>query len=625
MPARESPTALRALDAAVADGRDAIRPPPSVRCSEWASRHYVLAAESSVVAGRFEPRPYQRDLLDVIAGGRVRSVTVRKAARVGFTKCLLAATAYLLATRRRNAMIYQPTADDAKRFSKDSVQPMIRDVEPLAAASCGDQRSGNTLGMVMFLGCTLEVRGGNTPNAYRRVQKDVVVFDELDAFPVDIGGEGDPVRLGDRRIADSPFALSLRGSTPTTAGSLLERCESAASLHLRFWLPCPECGHRQPLEWGGPDTAGGMKWRHRDPDSVRHACRACDARWPFAALPALLAGGRWQSDDGRHVANGLLLTDDGEPLPWPRDIAFHMWAAYALPWSDIVHGFLDAKDDPDQLRVWTNTVLGEYWHDAAEAVDPDPLLARREPYRRPPAAAIAITYGADVQADRIECEVVAWGVGEESWSLDYRVIRGDPTGRAVWDDLLRFLRTEFATEDGRRLTARCGIVDSGYLPDEVYQFCRRAGLRAIPGKGSSVRNHPVATLPRRRHREHRVHICAIGTDAAKDILFNRLRLERDGPGRCHWPDTPPYDEEYFCQLTGEERRPVKRRGRTVMAWTQCHPRVEALDCRVYALAAIRLAQAQGWVSLTAPDSPRPPEPPPPTREPRRGGWVRPKR
>ena len=628
MPETESPTALRTLDAAVASGREVIRSPPSLPCSKWAEAHFRLAPESSAVAGRFEPRPYQRDLLDLLANDSVRTVTVRKAARIGYTKCLLAALAFVIATRRRNVMLLQPTADDAKRFSKDSVRPMVRDVGPLTAALVGDRRSGNTLGMILFLGCSLEVRGGNTPNAYRRTQQDMVCFDEIDAFPTNIAGEGDPVALGDRRIADSPFAKSIRGSTPTTLGrSLLERCEAAAHLHLRFAVACPHCGERQPLEWGGPEATGGIKWRPNDPDSAYHACRACTEGWPYAALPTLLATGRWESDDGRYIADGRLLDAKGRSCEWPRDVAIHIWAAYCLSWSDIVRGFLAAKDDPDLLRVWTNTVLAEYWRDeAVDPVEPEPLLAAREPYRRPPAAALAVTFGVDVQQDRIECELVAWGPGEESWSLDYRVIRGNPTGRPIWNDLLGFVRTVFTTEDGRRIKARCGIVDSGYLTDEVYQFSRRAGLHfAIPGKGSNQLNQPIATLPRRLHRDHRVHICYVGTSAAKDVLFNRLHLEGEGPGRCHWPDTEPYDAEYFSQLGGEEKRPVKRRGRTVMAWTQCYARVEALDCRVYALAAIRLAQAQGWVSLTAPDSPRPPEPPPPTREPRRGGWVRPKR
>ncbi len=627
MPEAESPTALDALEREVERAREAIRPPPPDRCSEWAARHFRLAAESSAAAGRFDPRPYQRDLLDIFADESVRRVTVRKAARVGYTKSLLAAVAFMAASRRRNALLLQPTADDARRFAKDSVQPMLREVRPLADALRGDGRGGSTLGMAMLLGCTIEVRGGNTPNAYRRSQQDLVCYDELDAFPANVGGEGDPVALGDRRVADSPFGKSIRGSTPTTAGrSLLERCEAAAELLLRFCVPCPRCGLRQPLAWGGEGEPAGLTWPAGSPGEAAHACRGCGARWRFGELGALLEAGRWEADGGRHVEAGALRSARGEPLPWPPDVALHLWAAYALPWADIARGRLAAGDDPDLLRAWTNTVLAEHWREEESAAEPEPLLARREPYRRPPAGVLAATFGADVQADRIECELAGWGAGEECWSLGYLSVPGDPASRAPWDELLRFVRQELRTEDGRRLVARCGIVDSGYLPDEVYAFSRRAGLRfAIPGKGSSVANHPVATLPRRVHRERRVFIAAVGSAAAKDVLFARLPLEGAGPGRCHWPDSEQYDEEYFRQLTGEEKRPARRRGRTAMAYQQSHPRVEALDCRVYALAAARIAQARGWMSLDAPAPAGEPPPPPPGRERRRGGWTRPKR
>lgn len=315
----------------------------------------------------------------------------------------------------------------------------------------------------------------------------------------------------------------------------------------------------------------------------------------------------------------------GERVEWPRHVALRLWAAYSpvTPWADIAAEREAAGDDPDKLRVWTNTVLGDWWEEAASAADPAPLLARREPYRRPPAGVLAITFGADVQADRVETEVVGWGAGEECWSIDYRVLRGDPTGRAVWDELHRVVAGRWTTADGRALRARCGVIDSGHLPDHVYGFSRRAGLRwALPGKGASTPGAPAATLPRRPHREHGVYITAIGADTCKDVLFARLALDGAGPGRCHWPDDDDvYSEEYFAQLTGEEKRPVRRRGRNVLAYVPTWPRVEALDCRVYAFAALRVALAQRWLDLDPAPTPPADESAPPPR-PRRERWIR---
>ena len=618
-----------ALDLAVRRGREALRPPPAERCSEWAARRFRLAPESSAVAGRFDPWPHQRGLLDVMAADRVRVVTVRKSARAGYTKCLLAYLGWATAVRRRNTLVYLPTDADADEFAKDSVGPLLRDVPELEELLAKGSRNNkeNTLRAKFFAGCAMHVRGGRTPNAYRRLAKDSVVYDEVDAFPLDVGGEGDPLALGDKRAADSPTPKSLRGSTPTTRGrSLLERSEQEADMRLAFRARCPRCGALEEIVFGGRDAPAGVRW---DGDATADAhclCPACGGRWDWRELPAALAGGRWEADDGRRVEDDGLRAPDGGPAEWPRHVALRLWAAYSpvTPWADIAAEREAAGDDADKLRVFTNTVLGDWWEETVSAAEPAPLLARREPYRRPPPDVRAVTFGADVQADRLEVEVVGWGAGEESWSIDYRVLRGDPTGRAVWDELQRVVAGAWTTADGRALRARCGVVDSGHLPDHVYQFSRRAGVRwALPGKGSSTPGAPAATLPRRPHRDHGVYIVLVGADTCKDVLFARLALEGSGPGRCHWPDRDAYDDEYFHQLVGEEKRPVHRRGRRTLAYVQTWPRVEALDCRVYAFAALRVALSQGWVDLDDGPAPAPPdESAAVRRRPRRDRWIR---
>lgn len=618
-----------ALAAAVRRGRETMRPPPAERCADWAARRFRLAPESSAVPGRFDPWPHQVGLLDVMAADRVAKVTVRKSARAGYTASLLAYLAWATATRRRNTLVFLPTDDEAAEFAKDSVDPMLRDVPELGDLLARGRRGrGDTLRVKLFPGCAMHIRGGRTPNAYRRLAKDVVVYDEVDAFPMNVGGEGDPLALGDKRAADSPHAKSVRGSTPTTRGaSLLERSEADADMRMAYRVECPRCGAREELAWGAENGPSGLRWEEGDPAGAHYLCGACGGRWDWADLPAALAGGRWEADDGRWIAaDGRLLDPDGGMADWPRHVALRIWSAYSptTPWADIAREFADAGDDPDKLRAFANTVRGEWWAEAVSESAPEPLLARREPYRSPPAGALAVTFGADVQADRVEVEIVAWGAGEECWSLDYRVIRGDPTGREVWDELLRTVERPWRTADGRTLRPRCGVVDSGHLADDVYRFSRRAGLRfALPGKGSSTPGAPVATLPRRPHRDHGVYIVSVGADTAKDTLYARLALTGAGHGRCHWPDDDDvYGEEYFAQLTGEEKRPVRRRGRTVLAYVQTWRRVEALDCRVYALAALRVALAQRWVDLEEPEPPAPPPPEPPPRRPPSERWIR---
>ena len=64
-----------------------------------------------------------------------------------------------------------------------------------------------------------------------------------------------------------------------------------------------------------------------------------------------------------------------------KHAGFHIWAAYSYSpnarWADLVAEFLEAKSNPEALRVWINTTLGEtFSDDYASAMSADVLLER---------------------------------------------------------------------------------------------------------------------------------------------------------------------------------------------------------------------------------------------------------
>lgn len=622
------------------------RPPLPLRCSEWARNHFWLSAESSGsgTEGRFRPWPTQVAILDCMGNDAIQRVSIRKSAGIGYTKMLTAALGYFHHHKKRNTLTYQPTDEDAREFCKDTIDPMNRDVAVMGELlrSSGRNNKENTLQTKHYLGSVLHVRGGTSPNNYRRLRKDVVVYDELDGFDSDVDGEGDPVSLGDKRVRDSAYPKSIRGTTPTVHGqSLIQKSEADAAHSFRFKVPCPECGHMQHFEWGGTEVDHGIKWEGTDPESAHYVCIACAAVWDYSELPELLAAGQWRTEDGYWIdAESNLHDPEGAEIDYPQHVGFVIWSAYSLtfPWPVMVREFIGAKDDPVLLKTFVNTTLGEYWKETLTEVEADPLYARRESYRAPPAQTRCITFGADVQVDRIELEFVAWGLGEESWGIGYLILPGDTQKPPVWEALGREIQRTFTTVDGRRIRPKIGCVDSGYLPDQVYQFSRKHGVRyAIPIKGASTSGKPIATMPRRMNRETRVYLTEVGTDTAKETTYRRLLIEEPGRGYCHFPDSDDYDEEYFRQLTGEEKRPVRRQGRMVMAFQQAYSSVEVLDIRVYNLAAIKLAQQRFRVKLDEPVQPPAPRDPTPrdeeatrpqTKPPerrwinRRGSWMK---
>ena len=601
---------LSVINKSIARALQPMRVQLPMRCSEWAAEHFYLSAESSGVSGKFEAWPFQPAILDCMGSDEIAVLSFLKSARISYTKMLSCATGYYHHHKSRNVVIYQPTDSDAKKYTKETINPMIRDVSVLGEllAKSSQNNKDNTLDSKFFLGSSLHILGGTSPNNFRRLTKDVVIYDELDGFATDVGGEGDPVSLGDKRVRDSSFPKSIRGTTPTIAGrSLIQKSIEDADLEFRYEVECVDCQAAQYMNWGGPDADYGIKWHDDDPETAYYQCNACDARWDYSELMPILETGVWRSSDGHWIDKESKLRNAAdEIIPWVRHVGFVLWAAYSptFPWSEIVREFLATKGDAVKLKAFVNTTLGELWKETAIAVEHEPLLERRESYRSIPDEVRAITFGIDVQANRFELEFAGWGPYEESWSLDYVVIDGDTQRPEVWKLLAKELSRSFKFADGKKIYPVLGCMDSGYLTDDVYKFCRRMGSRfVIPIKGDGGINKAIVTMPRKPSKDTKIALMIVGTEMAKEVLYKRLQMESAGPGYCHFPDSEPYDEEYFRQLTAHEKRVVKRGGKERWMYEKAYIRDEAMDCKVYNLAAIKLAQQRYRLDLTGEVSP----------------------
>jgi phage terminase large subunit GpA-like protein len=190
-----------------------------------------------------------------------------------------------------------------------------------------------------------------------------------------------------------------------------------------------------------------------------------------------------------------------------------------------------------------------------------------------------------VQDDRLEVEIVGWGRDEESWSIDYRTIYGDPSSPAVWSDLDSILAQRFEREDERELMVRAACIDSGgHHTSSVYNYVRpREGKRFFAIKGVGGEGKPLVGKPT-RNNIGKIRLFPVGVDSAKDLLFSRMRIKEVGPGYMHFPLSR--SDEYFRQLTAEKLVTRYHKGFARREWVKTRPRNEALDVRVYAMAAL---------------------------------------
>ncbi|NWC92632.1 MULTISPECIES: phage terminase large subunit family protein [unclassified Pseudomonas] len=567
-----------------------IQPPPKLTLSQWAERYAVLSKETSAQTGRFRAFAYQNGIMDAITDPAVTFVTVKKSARVGYTKILDHVVGYFIHQDPSPILMVQPRVEDAEDYSKTEVSPMLRDTSVLAALT-GDVKaksSNQTILKKTFLnGASLSLVGANSPGGFRRITARIILFDEVNGYPVGgAGTEGDQVALGTKRAETFWNRKIVLGSTPTVKGSSRIDRSWEESDQRRYYVPCPHCGAMQYLEWGGPDTPYGIKWDTNEagiglPETVFYVCRVTGCVIRDVDKPDMVAAGEWRASK-----------------PFAGHAGFHIWAGYSLfsnaCWENLVTEWLRVKDDPLARQTFINLVLGEDYEDRGDrALQEDKLVARCEVWSAEvPDGVAVITVGVDTQGDRFECEVVGWGMNEESWSIDFEVISGDMETPDIWNRLDAYLKRIWYRADGRgfEVMAVCHDSGSNHHTQKVYNFSKaRIGRRvwairgesAVGGKRSPV--WPTKTPSKRNKSSFRPVI--IGVNAAKDSVRSRLHLVEAGPGYMHFPVSR--DINYFAQLTSERSVRKTSGGQVYRVWELPNGRAnEALDCRVYAYAAL---------------------------------------
>ena len=575
-----------------------LAPPPDLTISEWAEEFAYLSAESSAEPGKWKSIPYQVGIMDGISDKENERVTWMKSARVGYTATLKHVVGYYAHQDPSPMLLAQPTIDDAKGFSVEEIGPMIRDTPALAKIALTEQDGvGVTQLRKRFKsGASLLLVGANSPRGFRRVTIRVVMFDEVDGYPATAGDEGDQIKLGVKRTETFWNRKIIMGSTPTVKGASRIAQHFEASDKRFYVVPCPQCDGRLILRWSAKSEYGTpielpagvkfahMAWDNKDPETAHFVCGHSGCVIEEKHKVAMVSNGTWLATK-----------------PSRGHAGFHIWAGYSLfpnaAWSKLVEEYLDimARKDWLALQVFVNTVLGEVWESRGERVEGSVLFERREDYGEvAPAQSVAVTAGVDIQGDRIEVEKVAWSPTSESWGIGKRVIYGDPTGPDIWDALHNVLAEPIEHELGNPLTLLCAAIDSGYLTNTVTAWCsERWARRWYAIKGQAGAGRPI--WPKKVSKtKGKYPQFVLGVDEAKDLTYNRLRLETPGPGFCHY--NLGYDEDHFTQLTSEEAKVEYERGQAIRRWflRPGHKRNEALDLRVYATAAWEAAKIMGF-------------------------------
>jgi phage terminase large subunit GpA-like protein len=569
---------------------DGARPDPLLSVSEWADQYRKLSQRASAEPGpwRTERTPYSKEIMDCLSSGSpVETVVFIKGAQLGGTEVGNNWIGYVVHQAPGPFMAVQPTVEMAKRNSKQRIDPLIEESDVLRKL-ISDPRSrdsGNTMLAKEFPGGMLVMTGANSAVGLRSMAARYLFLDEIDAYPGDVDGEGSPITLALARTRTFARRKVFMVSTPKVAGQ--SKIESAydESDKRRYWVPCPHCQEIQTLKFEQ------ISWPRGEPEAAVYICEHCHEPIENHQKHWMLPRGRWIAENpGPNRAAGFHLSSLYSPVGW-------------FSWGECAKMFSDAQKKPHLLQVFVNTVLGETWKEKGEAPEYKRLYDRRETWKigTVPTGGLFLTAGVDVQADRLEIQVKAWGRNRENWTIDKAVLDSSRTTEdAVWEELAAFLNRTYRHESGIDLhIARVGV-DSGFNTQQVYAWARKQGPGRIivlkgQSSGAAALGTPTAVDVSSKGKRHKrgIKVWPVNVSMLKEELYGWLRLEKPSDellangsgypaGYCHYPQ---FDEEFFKQLTAEELMVRVVKGYRVSEWQKTRDRNEALDTHNYARAA----------------------------------------
>lgn len=556
---------------------DGVRPDLQMSVAAWAEAHRILPEHTPEPGPWSNARtPYLVQIMEALSPlSPIERVVFMKGAQIGATSAGDNWVGAAIAHSPGVMLMGLPSYEDVRKAVTTRIDPLIDSTPALRrlVAKARGRRGANSQTKKTYPGGVLLFTSATSPKGLRSTSVRFLYLDEVDGFPGDAGGEGDPIYLAEQRT------VAFRGrrkiylvSTPLIQGlSRIEKAYAASDQRV-YEVPCRACGVLSRIMWRD------IVWPSGKPHLAEWQCPACSRTHPENLKEKLLADGAWrataQSADGKTAG-------------------FHLSALYSPfeSWGDIAILHRQAGGDPKLLQAWTNTRLGEPFEDrSGELIDAADVQQKAEAWERThlPAGVVVLVASVDVQDDRLELCIWGYGTGEETWLIDYQVIPGSPALADPWRQIDAIIQQRWPHP---RLIpdmpiSACCVDTGGHHSRMAYNFVRdKAERRVWAIKGHYLPGKPIWPNKPTYKNKGRIPLYMLGTDAAKETIYSRLKIDSPGPGFIHLPSDLP--ASFYKGLVSE--RCVTRfvKGRAQRVWLlPSGRRNEPLDLAVYGLAGL---------------------------------------
>lgn len=557
--------------------RKSLQKQEELTVSQWAEKYRILD-ESSNLSGRWsnDVAPYLIGIMDAINDDYIREIYLCKGSQLGGTEALINMLMYIIDKSPAPTMIVYPSDDLAKDISNDKLKPAFNLVPQVKRTFM--ENSSKEL-RLKFKTMVLYLRGAGSPSKLASKAIKYLFFDEIDKIGGASKKEASPYNLAMERIKTYKAQSKVFAcSTPTLATNYIWRLHDNADEVKHYFVPCPHCGEMIELLWSqikfDEDEEKQLSFYDRA-KTARYVCQSCGCIIKDKDKPKMLRNGLWKTIKKRGIGK-------------PKTVGFWISSLYStfLKWADIAEEFLKSKDDPELFQNFVNSWLAEPWEDTKLKTSKDLVFERQTALEEmvAPSWAKLITAGVDVQETSLYYSIRAFG--------DFTTSQNIAHGQVLsFSEIEHIMNMEWVTEDGRKMIVNLALIDSGYQPDDTYDFCINNSDWALPCKGASnpMRDrYKISKVDKTNSKAYGMQLVIIDGGQFKDSIMARMQKEN---GIGSWMVYKGCDDEYANQVTSEHKVLVKaNNGKKRLQWVQkkSHGDNHYLDCEVYAMGAAEI-------------------------------------
>lgn len=542
--------------------------------SQWAEKYRILD-DSSNLSGRWsnDVTPYLIGIMNTINDDYIRETYFCKGSQVGGTEVIINMLMYIIDKTPAPTMIVYPSDDLAADISKEKLIPAFRLVPQIKGIFLENQSKELKL---KFKTMVLHLRGAGSPSKLASKAIKYLFFDEIDKMGGASKKEASPYSLAMERIKTYKAQSKVYAcSTPTLSTNYIWKLHSEADEIRHYYVPCPHCGEMIEFLWKqikfDEDDERALSPYDRAKTAV-YICQKCGCVIENKDKPKMLREGEWQTIQKRGIGRA-------------KKVGFWLSSLYSifLTWSDIAEEFLKSKDDPEALQNFVNSWLAEPWEDTKLKTSKDLVMERQTtiPTMIIPSWAKLLTGGVDVQEGSLYYTIRAWGEFMTSQNIAHGQVMS-------FQDIEQVMNLEWEKEDGSRMIVNLALIDSGFQPDDTYEFCITNSDWAMPCKGSSnpmQTHYRISQINKPGTKVDGIRLVMVDSSKYKDNIAARMRREN---GTGSWMVYKGCDEDYADQVTSEHKISIRKgNGKTVQSWVQkkSHGDNHYLDTEVYAMAA----------------------------------------